>query len=417
MQTQHSGTATVSPTSTPTSVHREPVVAADGHVVGYVVSVARQPAVPTQAHDTEQRQLASDAVHQAYLSLDLASVVADRYAFLPATPAMLEGWVPTPVVPGRLVLDLPVGFESRPAAVVQTQALRGLGMELALQGYVGTPQQDALLPLVGFAVIDAARVDPAALGALVHRAHTMQTRVLATNVTDQATMDRFLAAGIDGFRGLYAERRPAPDAKAPSRVLRAGELQCLALMHLLQQPEVVFSDVSQVIDTDPVLTLRVLHLVNSGAFGVAHQVDTVHQAAVLLGTRELTTLVGAMLVEARPDAMDSLWFILARALTCEELAGDGAAYTVGMLSALAGQLGVPVDVVLDKVGVSDAVAEAVRSEAGPLGAALAAVRAHERKDLDDVVSAGFEPAEVSQTYVRCLTDALATARTVTRAGL
>jgi EAL and modified HD-GYP domain-containing signal transduction protein len=163
-----------------------------------------------------------------------------------------------------------------------------------------------------------------------------------------------------------------------------------------------------------VLTLRTLNLVNSGAFALRREVDTVHQAVVLLGVREVTVLVSTLLVDARPDAMDSLWFILARSLTCEILADDPAGYTVGMLSALAGQLGVPPEVILDKVGVSQAVRDAVAEETGPLGSVLAAVRAHERRDPGAVLEAGLLPAEVSSAYVRCVADALATARTVTR---
>ena len=62
-------------------------------------------------------------------------------------------------------------------------------------------------------------------------------------------------------------------------------------------------------------------------------------------------IAATLLVDARPDAMDSLWFILARSLTCEILADDPAGYTVGMLSALAGQLGVPPEVIL--AGIPD----------------------------------------------------------------
>lgn len=403
------------PEPTQTTVHREPVVALDGRVVGYTVSVTVTAAqIPTQPG---QRSPAANAVpvppdvlHTRYMALDLPNLVADRYVFLPATPAMLDGYVPQPVVPGRLVLDLPVRFEYTDDAVQRAAALRGLGMQLALLDYRGDPEQEALLPHVGFVTVDVSS-PTLPLPALVHHVHAAGVRVLATGVHSSIVEDECRAAGVDGLRDGPA---PAPPADAGARVLRAGELQCLALMHLLSQPEVDLGAVSQVIDTDPVLTLRVLHLVNSGAFALHASVDTVHQAVVLLGVREVTTLVAALLLDARPDAMDSLWFILARALTCESLADDPTGYTVGMLSALAEQLSVPVGVVLEKVGVSEAVSDAVRSEQGPLGSVLAAVRAHERKDSAAVLEAGLLPGEVSNEYVRCLSDALATARTVTR---
>lgn len=397
--------------STRSTVHREPVITMDGRVVGYAVSVTVESAAGT---------VPAELLHAQYMSLDLPNLVADRYVFLPATPAMLDGFVPQPVVPGRLVLDLPPGYELAPDAVPRAAALRALGVQLTLTGYTGHPAQEALLPHASFVQVDPSNPH-LPLAAVVHHLHGQDCRVLAVDVTSHLVADECRAAGVDGLRGGFADpgtpsqqTASAPEEPVASRVLRAGELQCLALMHLLTSPDVDLESISQVVDTDPVLTLRVLHLVNSGAFALVNEVDTVHQAVVLLGVRELTTLVAALLVDARPDAMDSLWFILARALTCEELADDLAAYTVGMLSALATQLGVPAEAILEKVGVSSVVADAVRAEEGPLGPVLAAVRAHERNDSGAVLAAGLLPAEVSSAYVRCLANALDTARTVTR---
>ena len=386
------------------TVHRLPVVAMDGRIIGYSVTIT--------GADPE----GPDAAEALYLDLDLAHVVADRYAFLPATRAMLEGYVPTPVVPGRLVLDLPRGYANVHGAVGQAAALCNLGMALSLPGFTGEQHQVDLLPCLAFVVVDA--LNPL-LPRLVHRAHAAGVRVLATGVDTEELRDACHAAGVDGIRMLpeQAETPTLPTQRGPlppARVLRAGEMQCLAIMHLLAQPDVSFADVSQVIETDPVLTLRVLHLVNSGAYALTQQVDTLRQAVVLLGPREVWTLVAALAMDSRPDGMDRLWVILARAMTCEALADDSAAYTVGMLSALAQQLGVPVDAVLEKVGVSDVVASAIRDETGPMGLVLRAVRAHEQSDSAGVLRTGMLPGDVSRVYLECLRDALAIARTVTR---
>lgn len=392
------------------AVHRTPVVDLHGRVIGYQVIVD-----PTRPPDVD--------VDAVYLQLDLASLVADRYAFLPATQAMLDGYLPEPVVPGRLVLTLPMGFAESPGAMGRAGALKGLGMSLALTGYRGEAAQDELLTHLAFVVIDAGPSGPV-LPPLVHKAHQHGVRVLAANVATDLELDACRAAGVDGMLdspyGAFGPAAPAPApaqrGAKPARVLRAGEAQCLTILNLLHQPDASPGDVAQVIETDPVLTLRVLHLVNSGVYALSHQVDTVRQAVVLLGPAEISTLVTALALEAQPGAMDRLWFILARAMTCEVLADDNAAYTVGMLSALAQQLGVPVEAVLDKVGVSEVVADAIAREAGPLGQVLHAVRAHENSDPDGVLAAGLDPVAVSPVYLTCLRDALAIARTVTREG-
>lgn len=395
------------------AVHRTPVADLDGRVIGYHVAVdpERPPGVDVDA---------------VYLGLDLANLVADRYAFIPATPAMLDGYLPEPVVPGRLVLALPAGFADSPGALGRAGALRGLGMALALTGYRGEPAQRSLLTHTSFVVVDAGPSGPR-LSTLVHEAHAHGVRVIAVNVATEAELNICRASGVDGLlggpEGEFAALTPhgVPTQRGArggqgARVLRAGEAQCLTILNLLHQPETSPVDVAQVVETDPVLTLRVLHLVNSGVYALSHQVDTVRQAVVLLGPAEVATLVTALALEAQPGAMDRLWFILARAMTCEILADDGAGYTVGMLSALAAQLGVPAEAVLEKVGVSDVVGDAIARESGPLGQVLRAVRAHEHSDPDGVIAAGLDPVVVSRAYLGCLRDALAIARTVTREG-
>jgi len=402
------GTATLRST-----VHREPVIGLDERVVGYVVTISIDlPDGPVtdavEALAAGSPELA-DELHRHYAELDLPRLVADRYVFMPATPRMLEGTLPTGAAPGRLVLDLPDGFEHSPGAVDRATALVSLGASLALHRYTGTPEQEALLPTVDFVVVDAP-VAGANLAALVVHAHSAHALVLATGVHDQATVARCVDAGVDALRGGSAER--ASDETAPPKILRPGQLQCLAALHLLHQQDVTMARVAAVIDTDPVLTLRVLHLVNSGAFALRSRVDTVRQGVVLLGVREVTTLVTALALDARPGAMDSLWHILARALSSEALSGDPAAYTAGMLSALIDELGVPAEVVLDAVGVSPVVADAILELTGDVGLALAAVLAHERRDAATVAACGYVPVDVSDVYLRCLSEALETARAV-----
>ncbi|MCV2392804.1 HDOD domain-containing protein [Actinotalea sp. M2MS4P-6] len=391
-------------TTTRATVHREPVVAVDDRVLGYTVTVT------LDDPDLADARARAEVLHEQYLTLDLPALVADRDVFLPATSAMLDGFVPTPPGGSRLVLDLPFGFERREDAERRATALRSLGVQLDLMGFSATPSQMRLLPLVQYVTVDPVILEQE-LNEVVRTAHAAGVQVLASGVTDVAVQARCLVAGCDGLRGSASDRAKA-QAEAQPKVLRPGQLQCLAALHLLHQADVDLSEVAQVIDTDPILTLRVLHLVNSGAFALRNQIDTVHRAVILLGVREVTGLVAALAIDSRAGAMDSLWQILARALSCEALSGDPAAYTVGMLSALVEELGVPADVVLEKVGVSAVVADAVRDQTGELGPVLAAVVAHEDGDLGAVVQAGYRPCDVSDTYLRCLSDALQTAKAV-----
>lgn len=65
----------------------------------------------------------------------------------------------------------------------------------------------------------------------------------------------------------------------------------LDLNALLSSPSVDLQKVGKVLRTDPSLTIQVLRLCNSALFGLRRRVLSIEQAAILLGTERLRTLV------------------------------------------------------------------------------------------------------------------------------
>jgi len=174
--------------------------------------------------------------------------------------------------------------------------------------------------------------------------------------------------------------------------------------------------VVRVASADPELTMRVLHLVNSSATGLRRPVDSVRQAVVLLGPRQLITLTIASLINARPATVGTLWSVLARAIACQSLSDSAVGYTVGLLSAVAAQQNLSVDSLITRCGVSDTIAQALRDQTGPYGGVLAAVLAHEENDLDAVAATGLEPWDVAHAYLAAMPEALATATLMSAAS-
>jgi HD-like signal output (HDOD) protein len=87
----------------------------------------------------------------------------------------------------------------------------------------------------------------------------------------------------------------------------------LDLNAMLSSPTVDLRKVGKIIRTDPILTSHVLRLCNSALFGLRHRVLSIEQAAVLLGTERLRTLVLTCSVmqfagkHLSADSMMSFW--------------------------------------------------------------------------------------------------------------
>ena len=381
------------------TMHRQPIVHADRSVFGYAV----RGDVPGLEGSLESDALLEDALDSGIATLDPQTVAGDRPLMIRATSGLLIGAVPAPRPPGGVIFELPLWLAGYPDIAARLVGLRASGIGLALGDYTGEATQDAILPLVDLVKINLAR--SADLTTLVRQAHDAGARVVGERADTAETIARALEAGVDLLQGPMFERRVATG----TREFSAGEAQCLTLMRVLSaerpDPEAVIRTVS----VDPELTMRVLHLVNSSSSGVRRQIDSVRQAVVLLGPRQLTTLAMASLINAQPASVGALWSILARAIACFSLADSGAAYTVGLLSAVSQQQNITVDSLVERSGVSDDIANALRDRTGPYGAVLAAVMAHEENDVEGVAATGLEPWDVAHAYLSAVPDALALA--------
>ena len=392
--------------STP-AIGRQPVVRPDRSVFAWALR-AESGLTDTDASPAAVDQL-DRAVEAEYSLLDLAALTSGRPLIVRCTPRMLSGERSLGADGVEVVLELPGAMAADPATRASIERLRDLGTRLVLGDYTATGEQDALLADVHIVKVAATAPD---LSDLVARAHDAGATVIAEHADARADIDRALAAGVDLLQGPMFER----GGDVLEQEFTAGELQCLELMALLSDDPVDQAAVIGLVAADPMLSVRVLHLVNSSAFGLPREIDSVRQAVVLVGPHHLSALAISSLVGAQVSTVAELWAILTRALACWDLAGSDAGYTVGLLSAVADQRHLAIESLISRTGVSQEVADALFFHSGPLGEALAAIVAHEANDMMGVLAAGRDPHDVSAALLAAVPEALSIASSLSLDG-
>lgn len=117
------------------------------------------------------------------------------------------------------------------------------------------------------------------------------------------------------------------------------------LLNELDQPEPDLRKISQLINTDPVLTSRLLQLANSAQFQFANKISSVSEALALMGLAQVRTLAIAAAVAGAFTAipgvdMNQFWRYslntakLARALAGMARQNQPAAFTAGLIHAI-----------------------------------------------------------------------------------
>ena len=164
-------------------------------------------------------------------------------------------------------------------------------------------------------------------------------------------------------------------------------LQILALLYC---PEPDIEQIAAVISTDPVLTIRLLRMINSICADTGNTVATVHQALVLLGIdklKEWVYLVGLQRLNRNaPDEL--LKLALFRASFCDRVsritpsASSRAKemYLMGLISIVTGTKGEALANALKTLPISDEIKNGLKGEGGVFSEIYNLVSCYEQGD-------------------------------------
>ncbi|MCG2798531.1 MAG: HDOD domain-containing protein [Cellulomonas sp.] len=369
----------------------QPVADPSGRVTAYAVRAM----VPTQHGDPEDA--AEVSLDAAYDATDLSTLSAGQPLLVDATRRVLGS--ANPAVVARVSPSL-----AREPGIERLVAWRhARGLHTALDNFTAEDAQLTLLPMTRFVTVDVVR-QAGRLVELAGLAHDLGAEVIADGATTWSSVEQSFADGADLVQG-----RVVDDREVERGGLSANEMHCLELLSLLDEEPVDQNAVIGLVAADPNLVVGVLHLVNSAVFALPRPIDSVRQAVVMVGPRLLRALASASLTRSSRSTVDELWRVLSRALACWQLSDDDAGYTVGLLSAVAEQRGTDLRWLAQMAGLSQTTTDALVDHTGPLGDALACVRAHEAGNPSVALQLGIDPHLVSRAWLEGLPEALAIA--------
>jgi EAL and modified HD-GYP domain-containing signal transduction protein len=269
------------------------------------------------------------------------------------------------------------------------RALAGHGFRFALDGVDGDSLRlQRLLPLAAFVKLDLRSVPPAQLPNLVRRLHDMEKTVVAEKVETRDTYQAAMNLGFDYFQGYYFAR----PSVLGGRKLSPSQLAVVELMNLVMS-DADNAVIEKAVKRDVTLALNLLRLVNTPAVGATQRIDSVSQALLVLGRRQLQRWLQIMLY-AEPatrghnqtpllmlaTTRGRLMELLAQRLRPGQRAVADIAFTVGIMSLMDVLFGIPMADIVEQIPVSDEVRQALVARAGFFGELLKLSESIEQAD-------------------------------------
>lgn len=318
----------------------------------------------------------------------------DHLGFVPLSRDELMGADIRRLPPKQLALEIMDVSEIDQKVLERCLELKEKGFKLSLGDYFDYPVYDGLLKVFDYAKLDIQAVSNFEMNNAVERLKGFgHIHRVAKGVNTLDAFSRAQALNFHLVQGLFFTH-------ADAAKMGAANPQQTTLLVVLGQllTDVDLPRIERAFQNEEALTSNLLSLVNSAAMGLSHKVESLQQALVILGRRQLMRWVQVLLYShsnlknaqvllqmaaVRAKLMDLICSTHAEAERRHDIYRDRA-FTVGILSLTHVLLGMDLVEVLDQIGLDDEIRQALLAHEGFLGRLLTMTEKLEMADFEAV---------------------------------
>ncbi len=332
-----------------------------------------------------QDQASSEVLLNAFSNVEIGNVVGNRRAFINFTEELLHV---SPLFGSRyLVVEVLESVVANESALSALKQLRASGFTVALDDFELSADSIPLLAHADIVKLDVLALDERRLAAHVRELRPYGVQLLAEKIETYGALERCQSLGFDYFQGYFLSK-PKDFSGRKMAENRAPLMRLLAEIH---RPGIEIHDVEKLIQQDPILSLKLLRLINSAAFNLVRQIRSLKEAITMLGIAQIrrwATLLS--LYESTDKPLELSAATLVRARMCQLLAErlspaeTDLCFTAGLFSTLDAFLDAPIKDLLSGLSLSQELVASIVEGAGTAGKILTNVIAYEEARWEDL---------------------------------
>jgi EAL and modified HD-GYP domain-containing signal transduction protein len=244
-----------------------------------------------------------------------------------------------------------------------------------------------LLNVIHVLKLDIQRLGMAELPRIIHKLRPYQLDLLADKVETKDEFRQCMEMGFSLYQGYFLSH-PVP---VKGKKISGNKVLLLQLLGELQQESATGASLEGIAINDPALTYKILKVVNSAAFNVPREVNSLSHAITLLGLEQIRRWIMLFLTTSEDGKPNQLTRnMLIRGRMCEllaELMGHENSmnyFIVGLLSQLDALFAIEMKVLLNEVPLNHELKDALLHLSGPLGETLKDVKNYERGQFEEL---------------------------------
>ncbi len=384
-------------------VGRQPIFDRKQEVVAYEL-LYRAGNVNNHAEFPDGDRATTEVIINSVLDIGLESIVGTHPAYFNLTGSFIRGDHPLPLNNSQVVLEILEDVEPDQHVIEGMRHLAEKDFIIALDDFVYSDKFVPLLELAHIVKLEVMGRSEEELRGRVEQLAPYQVKLLAEKVETHEEFEMCKALGFDYFQGYFLCKPHIIEGRS----MPANRLVILSLLAKLQDPNADIEELEQLIVQDVSLTYRLLRFINSAAFALGKEVESVHRALILIGTNTIKKWVNLLLLARIDDKPRELMrTALIRGRMCELLADlhnhprDRDQYfTCGLFSVLDALMDRPMAELLAELPLNSEVKLALLESEGEAGKVLTEVLNYEKGAWQELLESGISAHDLRNCYLQ-----------------
>ncbi|MPS48427.1 MAG: EAL domain-containing protein [Methylobacillus sp.] len=337
-------------------------------------------------------------------------LLGDKLAFLNISEEMLHSELLELLPPAKTVLELEALVAPSPEVLERCRFLRRRGYRIALKDKGASLVGSALIDDADYVKIDilAYTMDEVARRFLEYQ--ILGVTVVAEKVEHHHHYEACRQIGFHLIQGFYFAHTETFTAK----VINPAFAVVLDLLNMISR-DADLRDIENGFKRDAALSFKLLRYINSVGFGLSCEIQSLRHALTIIGTKQLYRWLTLLMVTAGENAAAPA--LMKTSITrgrLTELLGDGYfdktgrdnLFVTGVFSMLDLMLEMPMERVLEKIDLPEAIQDALLHRQGIYGPFLQLAEACESQDSRRIIaladSLQLDPNKVNDAHVAAL---------------
>lgn len=404
---------TIVPNAAEIFLGRQPILNANRQTIAYEL-LYRSRDDASEAEVEDDLSATSAVIVNTVSQFGLERVIGKKDGFINVSASFLMSQTVELLPPERFVLEILEDVPINAQILRRCEELKEKGFRFALDGFNYHAEHDPILPLVDYFKIDLT-VTPIEkvpqLIALIRK--VSKAKIIAEKVEEENLFIQCKQWGCDAFQGFFFAKPSVLKGKKP----QPHQMSLMRIMGMLLG-DADLQELEPLFKNNPGLTIGLLRLVNSvGVAGGRQQVESIRQAMVVLGQKQLLRWV-QLLLYATPDGqVDNpllmqvasrarLMELLAKKIETYQLNFSDQAFMVGMLSLADVVMQSSLEEVFLEIGLAEELKNAILTHEGIFGQLLQLTEVIERGDFEaaeqQIADLGISPDDLLEVQLETM---------------